>query len=78
MGGRVDLTPDVLPAIGPLPSASNLYLVTGCSGHGFALGPALGKLMSEWIVDGRPSLSLDAFDPLRFASGRVSPYRETL
>jgi glycine/D-amino acid oxidase-like deaminating enzyme len=77
-GGRVDLTPDVIPAIGTLPAAKNFYLVTGCSGHGFALGPALGKLMSEWIIDGRPSLNLDTFDPLRFASGRVSPYRESL
>jgi glycine/D-amino acid oxidase-like deaminating enzyme len=65
--GRIDLTPDVIPIIDqPAPS---LFVAAGFSGHGFALGPSVGKQVAEWIVQGRPSLDLSALRLSRFEEG---------
>jgi len=57
---------DEVPILGPAPGFDNLTLATGFSGHGFALSPIIGQLLSEQIVDGAPSIPLDAFDLRRF------------
>ena len=44
-----------------------LMLANGFSGHGFMHAPAVGELISEWIVDGRPSLDLSPLRLERFA-----------
>ena len=66
--GTLAMTPDGLPTLGPVNDVDGLLLATGFSGHGFCLGPIAGKLMSECIVDGAPSMSLDDFRLSRFAS----------
>lgn len=35
-------------------------------GDDIALSPITGKLIAEWIVDGKPSYDLSDFDPNRF------------
>ncbi len=68
--GLLDVTPDGVPIIGVLPELKDYIIAAGFSGHGFCLGPIVGKLLSEMIVDGRPSLSIEALSPSRgFASG---------
>lgn len=64
--GTLAMTPDGLPILGPVDKLDGLLLATGFSGHGFCLGPIAGKLLSEYIVDGEPSLSLDDFQLSRF------------
>jgi len=44
--------------LGYIDSVKGYILATGFSGHGFCLGPIAGKLLSELVVDGTPSLSL--------------------
>ncbi|VWB10704.1 FAD-dependent oxidoreductase [Burkholderia aenigmatica] len=68
--GRIDLTPDVIPIIDRPDPAQNLFVAAGFSGHGFALGPAVGAQMAQWIGDGRPSIDLAAFRADRFTQGR--------
>ena len=68
-GGRIDLTPDVIPIIDQPSAAPGLFVAAGFSGHGFALGPSVGKQIAEWIVEGRPSLDLSAFRLSRFDEG---------
>jgi glycine/D-amino acid oxidase-like deaminating enzyme len=75
--GTVDLTPDVLPAVGKFKMVDGLYVATGLSGHGFALGPILGKMLSEYVLDGTPSIDLSGLDPHRFAEGKTAPYYDT-
>lgn len=58
-------TPDLLPLVGPLPGLPNAFL-TACARGGFTLGPLLGRLLSELIVHGGPSMDIAAFDPGRF------------
>lgn len=73
--GLIDITPDILPVLGEAPTVKGLMLATGFSGHGFALGPITGKLMSELILDGTPSLSLYDFRLTRFAEQGVGRIR---
>ena len=49
---------------------SNFFLAAGFSGHAFCLGPVVGKLMAEWIADGRSSMDLSGFSWSRFESLR--------
>jgi sarcosine oxidase subunit beta len=63
-------TPDSLPILGPVQHPQGFYLAAEMNGTGFALGPACGKLLAEWMLNGRPSLSMDAFTPARFGERR--------
>lgn len=53
--------PDHIPVIGPSRTTPGLFHAFGFSGHGFQLGPAIGAIMAELILDGRTSIPLEAF-----------------
>jgi sarcosine oxidase subunit beta len=59
--------PDNIPVIGPSARVPGLFHAFGFCGHGFQLGPAVGAVLSEWIVDGRSDTPIDAFSIGRFA-----------
>ncbi len=58
---------DEIPLIGPAPGIAGLYLATGCSGHGFAIAPAIGRALADQLA-GRPTPELDGLDPSRIAA----------
>ncbi|MFM0172222.1 NAD(P)/FAD-dependent oxidoreductase [Paraburkholderia sediminicola] len=68
-------TEDELPVISASRQASNLYYSFGYCGSGFQLGPGCGQLVSELMLDGAPSVSLDAFAIDRF--GRAAAASRT-
>lgn len=73
--GYIDMTPDMLPAIDAIGEPSGLVLATGFSGHGFGMGPIVGRLVSELILNGEPSLDLSAFRFGRFHDGtKLTPH----
>lgn len=76
--GYIDAAPDLIPILGEVPELRGLLLATGFSGHGFAMGPIAGRLVSELIVDGKPSLDLAAFRFSRFAEGAIGKPRNVL
>lgn len=58
-------TPDGHFIVDRHPSADNVWLVGGGSGHGFKLGPALGDFVARRVLTGRdthPLLSLQRFE----------------
>ncbi len=66
--GMIDTMPDVVPVIdrAPLPG---LVIATGLSGHGFGIGPGLGRVVAD-LVRGRPvGHDLSRFRLGRFADG---------
>lgn len=69
--GLRPLTPDDHAIIGWAPGVEGFFLAVGFGGHGFQHSPATGRYVSEWLLDGRPSLDLSLFDPGRFAAGRA-------
>jgi sarcosine oxidase subunit beta len=66
-GGVIHYTPDRIPILDRVAGFDNFFIAAGFSGHGFALGPIVGKLMAELMVDGKSSLDLSAFRWGRFA-----------
>lgn len=54
------------PAVRPVHALPGFYMAAGHEGDGIALSPITGKLIAEWIVDGKPSYDLSDFDPNRF------------
>jgi glycine/D-amino acid oxidase-like deaminating enzyme len=76
--GRMDLTPDVVPIIDRPDKAKNLYIAAGFSGHGFALGPSVGKQIATWIMDGAPSKNLEEFRLSRFKEGKAQRSKQAL
>lgn len=64
--GFTTWTPDYLPIIGAAKQLQGFYLATAFCGLGFAIGPVVGELMAELILQGRTSLSIDAYRPDRF------------
>jgi sarcosine oxidase subunit beta len=67
--GRDSLTPDQRAIIGPA-GPQGFYLVTGFSGTGFKLSPAVGRCVAELILDGKSStVDISGFDPTRFERG---------
>lgn len=76
--GLIDSTPDALPVIGPVDEPQGFVFATGFSGHGFAMGPIVGKLLSELIVDGAPSIALDNFSYKRFEDGTIGEARRAV
>lgn len=67
-GGVIHYTPDRIPILDRVAGYDNFFIAAGFSGHGFALGPIVGKLMTELMVDGKSSLDLSAFRWGRFDS----------
>ncbi len=64
--GLEGVTPDGIPVIGPSAAADNAFHAFGFSAHGFQLGPVVGRVMAELIVDGQSNMPLSAFAADRF------------
>ena len=71
--GYIDFTPDMIPVIERLDRPAGFILAAGLSGHGFGLGPMVGRLVAEMVADGAPSLDLSAFRLARFRDGSARP-----
>ena len=53
------------PLIGPLSAHPRIFAATGHYKNGILLGPITGQLISEWIVEGRPSRDMSYFSVSR-------------
>lgn len=67
--GMIDLTPDAVPYIGETPSPRGLFIGTGLSGHGFGIGPAVGRMLADLIQGRPPGHDLSRFRLDRFSDG---------
>jgi glycine/D-amino acid oxidase-like deaminating enzyme len=65
--GMIDTMPDVVPVVDHVPSLPGLVVATGMSGHGFGIGPAMGRVVAD-LVTGHPV----GHDLTRFRIGRFS------
>src|SRR6266498_637260 len=69
--GLYEVTPDAHPIFGGS-NVKGFTICTGFSGHGFMHGPVAGKLMSEYILDGKFStLDVSMLDLARFEEERL-------
>ncbi|WP_286978093.1 FAD-binding oxidoreductase [Pseudomonas sp.] len=73
--GFIDVLPDGIPVLDAPSQVPGLLIATGFCGHGFAMGPIVGKLMSQWATSGQSGFDLKAFGCSRFADGTAGkPY----
>lgn len=63
--GITGITTDQMPLLGAVPEAPAFFVAAG--GAAFTHGPTYARLISELILDGRPSVSIDLYSPARFS-----------
>jgi sarcosine oxidase subunit beta len=63
--GTTGVTPDQMPLLGEVPEAPRFFVAAGEAA--FTHGPTYARLISELILNGRPSLAIDLYSPARFS-----------
>ncbi len=66
VNGPIPYSADADFVMGRAPELDNFYVATGFL-YGIAAGGGAGKMMAEWMLDGRPSLDLWPLDVRRFS-----------
>lgn len=64
--GTLDLTPDHLPIIGQPAEIEGYLVAAGFSGHGFCLGPVVGRGIADLALDRSPLVDVSSLSPNRF------------
>ena len=64
--GWEDACVDGVPVISFIPEVPGLIVACAFPGHGFGISPVVGKLLSEMVLDGKPSIDLSALRYDRF------------
>ena len=63
------MTPDEHFVVGRLPTADQVFLAAGFSGHGYKFAPAIGELLADLVIN-HAAGGQDASDPILFLSPR--------
>ena len=64
----IDTTPDQVPVLDET-TVGGFYIATGLSGHGFGIGPGIGRVMADMMQGRAPSHDLRRFRHARFTDG---------
>jgi sarcosine oxidase subunit beta len=64
--------PDQIPVIGPSSTSDGVFHAFGFSGHGFQLGPIVGRILVELMTQGTTDLPIAPFAITRFLERRVA------
>ncbi|MDW3222315.1 MAG: FAD-dependent oxidoreductase [Paracoccaceae bacterium] len=67
--GMIDTMPDVVPVVDRVAALPGLTLGTGMSGHGFGIGPAMGRILADLAMGKAPGHDLTRFRFARFSDG---------
>jgi glycine oxidase len=62
-------SPDDQPILGPVPGWEGLSVASGHFRKGILLAPITGRLMAQWLTQGKSEISLEPFSGARFAAG---------
>jgi glycine/D-amino acid oxidase-like deaminating enzyme len=71
--GMIDTMPDVVPVVDRVAALPGLTVGTGMSGHGFGIGPGMGKVLAALVTGAEVGHDLTRFRLARFSDG--SPMR---
>ena len=67
INGPFVFSPDGNPMIGPVPGVKNYWVAVGVMA-GFSQAGGVGRSLSEWMIEGEPSIDVWAMDIARFGS----------
>jgi hypothetical protein len=68
INGPEAFTPDGEFVMGEAPDVGGFFVAAGFCAHGIAGAGGVGKVMAEWILDGRPSIDVWRMDLRRFGA----------
>lgn len=74
--GMIDTMPDVVPVVDRIAALPGLTVGTGMSGHGFGIGPGMGKVLAALVTGDAVGHDLSRFRFSRFSDGtrmRIGP-----
>jgi len=80
--GLYEISPDNHAILGKVPCLEGFILANGFSGHGFQHSPAVGKVISELIIEGKAttidisSLSIDRFERGKLILESMTAFKE--
>ncbi len=60
--GPESFTPDLQPIVGEAPELRNYFVAAGLNSIGILSGGGLGRVVAQWIVDGRPDVDVTGFN----------------
>lgn len=67
--GMIDTMPDLVPVVDQVDDVSGLTIATGMSGHGFGIGPAIGRILAKMVTGQATGYDLSRFRLSRFSDG---------
>ena len=67
--GMIDTMPDVVPVIDRVAAIPGLVIATGLCGHGFGIGPGLGRVVADLVAGRATGHDLTRFRLSRFSDG---------
>lgn len=76
VNGPMILTPDLAPLVGPHPHARNYFCAAGVM-SGFNQGGGIGRIVSDWILDGEPGMDVHFWDVARFGDWADKDFAST-
>lgn len=67
--GMIDMMPDAVPIVDHVAALPGVTLATGMSGHGFGIGPGIGRVVADLVRGRAPGHDLGRFRLSRFSDG---------
>jgi heterotetrameric sarcosine oxidase gamma subunit len=64
--GPESFTPDLSPIVGEAPGTRGYFVAAGMNSVGVLSAGGLGRVVAQWIVDGKPDVDVTGFDVDRF------------
>ena len=71
--GPESFTPDLAPIVGEAPNLDGYFVAAGMNSVGILTGGGMGRIVAQWIVDGRPDVDVTGFNVDRMADFQLAP-----
>eukprot|EP00455_Lapot_gusevi_P049055 TRINITY_DN6880_c0_g1_i1.p1 TRINITY_DN6880_c0_g1~~TRINITY_DN6880_c0_g1_i1.p1 ORF type:complete len:878 (-),score=245.93 TRINITY_DN6880_c0_g1_i1:263-2896(-) len=71
--GPESFTPDLAPMVGEVPELKNYFVAAGMNSIGILTGGGIGRLVANWIVNGKPDLDVTGMNVDRFHRYQSNP-----
>ncbi len=71
--GPESFTPDLAPIVGRAPGLDGYFVAAGMNSVGILTGGGMGRIVAQWIVDGRPDVDVTGFDVARMQDYQLNP-----
>ena len=67
--GMIDTLPDGVPVVDRVAGIEGLVIATGMCGHGFGIGPGMGRVVADLVAGNDPGHDITRFRLSRFTDG---------